>query len=62
MPVIPCNHCKKNMFPPPKAKWFICNLCNFRICPGCISKHKGPYGTGTKCSQCRQGFLKATKI
>jgi len=50
-----CHHCGKQFTN--FNHWYICNKCNFRICPSCINKHKGRYGSGTKCSQCNSGFL-----
>ena len=56
MSMIPCQCCGKQY--PASNNWYVCNKCNYRICPFCISKHKGRYGSGFKCSQCIMGQMK----
>ncbi len=60
MTLIPCQNCGKDK--PKSVSWYICDKCAFRICMHCISKHKGKYGTGFKCSQCRFGHMKKKKL
>lgn len=43
---------------PTSWNWFFCDSCGFRVCPHCLSKHRGTYGAGYKCSQCRWGHMK----
>lgn len=52
---IPCQHCRKEL--PTNWNWFVCNTCGFRVCPHCLSAHRGPYGQGFKCSQCAFGQM-----
>lgn len=55
--LIPCQHCGKVL--PTNWSWFICDKCGFRVCPSCLSKHKGQYSSGGfKCSQCAFGQMK----
>lgn len=56
MTLIPCMHCKKEYGH--KHTFFRCETCGFRVCAACLSKHKGQYGSGFKCSQCRFGKMK----
>lgn len=56
MPLIPCQCCGKQFTT--YYSWYTCNHCGYRICPFCISKHTGRYGSGFKCSQCVSGQLK----
>ena len=57
---IPCQNCGKQL--PPNWQWFQCSHCGFRVCPACLSQHKGPYGMGGyKCSRCAFGQLRSTK-
>ncbi len=55
--MIPCQCCKREFAP--TWPWYTCDRCGFRICPECLVRHTGPYGTGGyKCSQCAFGYLK----
>lgn len=52
---IPCQHCRQRL---KDWNWYVCNECSFRVCPGCLQRHSGPYGNGGfKCSQCDFGRL-----
>lgn len=42
---------------PTSWNWFVCDSCGYRVCPHCLSKHRGAYGSGYKCSQCRYGKM-----
>ena len=54
--LIPCQHCSKEL--PNNWSWFICDKCGFRVCPSCLSSHKGQYSSGGfKCSQCAFGHM-----
>lgn len=54
---IPCQCCGKEY--PNTNTWYVCDKCGYRICPYCLSKHKGRYSTGGfKCSQCAFGYMK----
>ena len=57
--LIPCQCCGKML--PTNWSWYVCNQCGYRICPSCIGKHKGKYGSGYKCSQCPFGQMKEKK-
>ena len=58
--LISCRVCGKQY--PPNFSWYSCDKCNFRVCPGCVAYHKGPYSSGgKKCSQCQWGYLKPAK-
>jgi hypothetical protein len=52
---IRCMCCGKES--PADWNWYICDSCGYRVCPHCLGKHKGPYGAGFKCSQCRFGKM-----
>jgi hypothetical protein len=55
--LIPCHHCGKEL--PTNWTWFVCDKCGFRVCPSCLSKHKGQHSSGGfKCSQCAFGQMK----
>lgn len=55
--MIPCQCCYNQY--PIKWNWLTCNNCGYRICIGCVSKHKGRYSNGGfKCSKCMTGQLK----
>jgi NAD-dependent SIR2 family protein deacetylase len=54
---IPCQHCGKTY--PQYWKWFICDQCRFRVCPQCLSQHRGRYGQGFKCSKCAFGQMRS---
>ena len=41
---IPCQNCHKEYSS--DWRWYICDKCGFRICPSCLSYHKGKYGNG----------------
>ena len=60
MPYVRCMCCGQQ-FDLKIWTWYICDSCGYRICPACIGKHRGPYGCGTKCSQCQPGWLKKNK-
>lgn len=53
--LIPCQCCGKQL--PQDWSWFVCDTCGYRICPFCLSSHRGPYGSGYKCSQCAFGHM-----
>jgi hypothetical protein len=58
--LIPCQCCGQML--PAYWNWFVCDKCGYRICPSCLSKHKGPYGSGGfKCSQCAFGQMHEKK-
>lgn len=56
--LIRCMCCGKEL--PSSWNWYVCDSCGYRVCPFCINKHRGLYGTGYKCSQCRFGHLHFT--
>ena len=57
---IPCENCGKEL--PQTWHWYKCDKCGFRICPSCLSAHKGKYSSGGfKCSRCAFGQMKSTK-
>ena len=56
--LIPCMLCRRQYST--TFSWYVCDKCGYLVCPGCIQSHKGPYGGGTKCSQCAWGYLKRT--
>jgi len=60
--LIPCQCCGKNYSD--TFTWYICDKCNFRVCPACLHKHTGRYAKtgGSKCSQCAFGYLHQGKI
>ena len=53
---IRCMCCGKEY--PANSNWYVCDSCSYRICPFCITRHRGLYGAGYKCSQCRWGMMK----
>lgn len=53
---IPCQCCGQQY--PQDWHWYVCDTCGYRICPSCLGRHKGPYGSGFKCSQCAFGHMK----
>ena len=54
---IPCQNCGKEL--PSDWSWYVYDKCGFRVCPSCLSYHKGPYSSGGfKCSQCAFGYMK----
>jgi hypothetical protein len=53
--LIPCQCCGQML--PQVWNWFVCNRCEFRVCPQCLSQHQGHYGQGYKCSKCQFGML-----
>ena len=54
---IPCENCGVER--PRDIWWEKCDKCGFRVCPGCLFKHKGKYGGGSrKCSRCMWGMLR----
>ena len=56
--LIPCQCCGKQL-PKDYRSWFVCNQCGYRVCPSCLPRHRGPYGSGGyKCSQCAHGQMK----
>jgi hypothetical protein len=58
--LISCMACGKQY--PVNFSWYVCDKCNFRVCPGCVAYHKGLYSSGgKKCSQCQWGYLKPAK-
>ena len=54
--LIPCMCCHVQY--PPKMASYVCDKCNYRVCPACLHKHTGPYAGGSKCSQCAWGYMK----
>jgi hypothetical protein len=38
--------------------WYRCDQCGFRICQGCLSAHRGEFGSGLKCSRCVWGWMR----
>jgi hypothetical protein len=58
--LIPCQCCGR-AYPSLTPIWYVCDKCYFRVCPACITKHKGKYGSGMKCSQCPWGYMKGQK-
>lgn len=53
---IPCQNCGKTL--PQNWNWYVCNQCGFRVCPYCLSDHKGQYSNGGyKCSRCPFGQM-----
>ena len=52
---IPCQCCGKQL--PQNWNWYVCNQCGFRVCPSCLSEHRGQYGQGFKCSRCAFGQM-----
>lgn len=53
---IPCQCCGQQY--PQDWRWYVCDTCGYRICPSCLGRHSGPYGSGFKCSQCAFGHMK----
>ena len=54
---IPCQCCGREY--PENWNWYVCDTCGYRICHPCLSRHRGPYGSGGfKCSQCAFGNMK----
>lgn len=53
---IPCQNCRT--LHPNIWRWFVCDQCGFRVCPPCLTRHKGPHGYASKCSQCANGRMK----
>lgn len=60
MTPIPCQLCNA-FFPAAQWTWWVCNVCGFRVCPPCLGKQKGPYGSGHKCGRCPHGRLASTR-
>ena len=56
---IPCQCCGKQY--PQEWSWYVCDTCGYRVCSFCLGVHKGPYGSGFKCSQCAFGHMKPKK-
>lgn len=55
--LFPCQCCGHE-YPDEGRNWYVCDQCNYRICPNCLGKHSGPYGSGgLKCGQCRFGYF-----
>lgn len=55
--LIPCQCCGQQL--PTSWKWYVCDKCGYRVCPTCLSKHRGQYSSGGyKCSQCAFGHMK----
>lgn len=52
---IPCQCCGQQL--PQDWRWYVCDTCGYRICPSCLGRHSGPYGSGFKCSQCAFGHM-----
>lgn len=52
---ISCQNCGKQL--PQNWNWYVCNKCGFRVCPYCLSEHRGQYGSGYKCSRCAFGQM-----
>ena len=52
---IPCQCCGKQL--PQDWTWYVCDTCGYRVCPSCLGSHRGPYGSGFKCSQCAFGHM-----
>jgi hypothetical protein len=59
--LISCMVCSAQL--PQNFNWYICDKCNFRVCPACLMKHSGPYSRsgGMKCSQCAWGHMQRKK-
>lgn len=57
--VVPCHCCGKQY--PVEWMWYVCDSCDYRICPSRLAKHRGKYNTsdGMKCSQCISGTLRS---
>lgn len=56
--LIPCQCCGKQL--PTDWNWFVCDKCGYRVCPSCLSRHKGRYSSGGfKCSQCAFGQMRS---
>ena len=53
--LIPCQCCRNQL--PADWTWYVCNTCGYRVCPHCLNKHHGRYGSGFKCSQCITGQM-----
>ena len=58
--LIPCQYCEKML--PKHRLWFICDRCGFRVCPHCLSDHRGRYGRGFRCSRCQFGKMEKTEL
>jgi hypothetical protein len=56
---IPCQCCGKEYTN--TWSWFVCDKCNYRVCMPCLTRHKGKYGSGYKCSQCMMGWMKGPR-
>lgn len=55
--LIPCQCCGQQL--PTSWRWYVCDKCGYRVCPACLSKHRGQYSSGGyKCSQCAFGHMK----
>lgn len=54
--LIPCHCCGREF--PSNLTWYVCDKCGYRICPFCLTRHKGRYGAGLKCSQCAFGLMR----
>ena len=58
--LIPCENCSKEYAQ--NWVWYKCEKCGFRVCPNCLSNHKGKYSKGGfKCSRCAFGLLNLQK-
>lgn len=55
--LIRCMCCGREL--PSNWGWYVCDACGYRICPNCLNKHRGPFGVGFKCSQCRFGQMRS---
>ena len=56
---IPCQCCGESIPADFKSSGYVCDKCGYRICPRCISKHRGKYSNGGfKCSQCAFGIIR----
>lgn len=57
MALIPCQCCGQEY--DQRWRWYVCDTCGYRICPSCLGRHTGKYGSGGfKCSQCAFGHMK----
>lgn len=57
---IACQHCGKML--PQNWNWYVCDQCGFRVCPHCLSDHRGQYSNGGyKCSRCAYGQMQQAR-
>ena len=54
--MIKCKCCNQEF--PDNWGWWVCNHCGNRVCPACLGKQAGKYGSGQKCGECADGQMK----